>query len=81
MKEWGAQINLLNAKIENKGADMRIKYAKELDAVKAKQEEVLQKIKELDEATGENWEKVKNTADQILDDLKTGLNNALSRLK
>ncbi|MHB1564820.1 MAG: sll1863 family stress response protein [Leptospirillum sp.] len=81
MKEWSAQINLLNAKIENKGADMRIKYAKELDAVKAKQEEVLQKIKELDEATGENWEKVKNTADQILDDLKTGLNNALSRLK
>jgi len=81
MKEWGAQINLLNAKIENKGADVRLKYSKELDAVKAKQDEVIQKIKELDEATGESWEKVKVTADQILNDLKAGVNNAISRLK
>jgi methyl-accepting chemotaxis protein len=81
MKEWGAQINLLNAKVENKGADMKIKYSKELDALKAKQDEIAQKIKELDEAKVENWEKVKDTADQILADLKTGLSNAISRLK
>jgi methyl-accepting chemotaxis protein len=81
MKEWGAQINLLNAKVENKGADMKIKYSKELDALKAKQDEIAQKIKELDEAKVENWEKVKDTADQILADLKTGLANAISRLK
>jgi|UPI0002FD1B4C uncharacterized protein (DUF3084 family) len=81
IKEWNAQINLLNAKIENKGADMKLKYSKELDALKEKQDDVLQKIKELDESTTENWEKIKVTADQMLSDLKTGLNNAISRLK
>jgi uncharacterized protein (DUF3084 family) len=81
IKEWNAQINLLNAKIENKGADMKLKYSKELDALKGKQDEVLQKIKELDESSTENWEKIKVTADQMLSDLKTGLNNAISRLK
>ena len=81
IKEWNAQINLLNAKIENKGADLKLKYSKELDALKEKQDDVLQKIKELDESTTENWEKIKVTADQMLSDLKTGLNNAISRLK
>ena len=81
IKEWNAQINLLNAKIENKGADMKLKYSKELDALKEKQDDVLQKIKELDESTTENWEKIKVTADQMLSDIKTGLNNAISRLK
>jgi len=81
IKEWNAQINLLNAKIENKGADMKLKYSKELDALKGKQDEVLQKIKELDESSTENWEKIKVTADQMLSDLKAGLNNAISRLK
>ena len=41
IKEWNAQINLLNAKIENKGADMKLKYSKELDALKEKQDDVL----------------------------------------
>ncbi len=81
LKEWSAQISLINAKIENKGADMRLKYAKELDSVKEKQDEVIQKIKDLDQATEESWEKVKVTTDQILNDLKTGVNNILSKFK
>ena len=81
LKEWSAQISLMNAKIENKGADMRLKYAKELDSVKEKQDEVIQKIKDLDQSTEESWEKVKVTTDQILNDLKNGVNNILSKFK
>jgi len=37
LKEWGAQIDLLEAKLENVGADMKVKRAEELHELRAKQ--------------------------------------------
>jgi hypothetical protein len=37
MKEWSAQINLLEAKLDNAGADMKVRRAEELHALRARQ--------------------------------------------
>ncbi|MDO8811754.1 MAG: hypothetical protein Q7J38_06975 [Gallionella sp.] len=81
LKEWGAQIDLLEAKMENVGADMRIKRAEELQELRAKQHAASEKIKELGKASGEAWEQVKITADKIWDDLKVGVTEAHSKFK
>ena len=81
LKEWGAQIDLLEAKMENVGADMRIKRAEELQELLAKQHAASEKIKELGKASGEAWEQVKITADKIWDDLKVGVTEAHSKFK
>lgn len=81
LKEWSAQISLLAAKAENASADVKLKYALELDEIKAKQREVVQKMKELELSSGEAWEKLKVTADKVLDDLKTGISQAMSKFK
>lgn len=81
LKEWGAQIDLLEAKIENANADMKIKRAEELHELRAKQRAASEKMQELGKASGEAWEQVKMTADQIWEDLKAGIAAAHSRFK
>lgn len=81
LKEWGAQINLLEAKLENADADMKVKCAEELHELRAKQHAASEKMKELEKASGEGWEQVKETADKIWEDIKTGVANAHSKFK
>ena len=81
LKEWTAQINLLEAKAENAGADMKVMRAKKLHELRAKQHAASDKLKEMEKASGEAWEQVKKTADKIWDDLKAGIADAQSKFK
>lgn len=81
LKECSAQIDLLAAKTENAMADVKLKYAVELDALRAKQHAAAEKIKELEEAGGDAWMAVKQTADKVWDDLRAGLAGAVSKFK
>jgi recombinational DNA repair ATPase RecF len=81
LKEWSAQISLLEAKVENAGADMKVKRAEALHELRAKQRAASEKLKELEKASGEAWEQAKATADKIWDDLKAGVGDARSKFK
>jgi glycerol-3-phosphate cytidylyltransferase-like family protein len=81
LKEWSAQIDLLEAKVENAGADMKVKRTKQLHELRAKQRAATEKMKELGKASGAAWEQVKVTADKIWDDLKAGVADAQSKFK
>jgi len=81
LKEWGAQIDLLEAKAENVGADMKLKRAEALHELRAKQHAASEKMKELEKASGEAWEQVKETADKIWEDLKTAVADVHSKFK
>jgi DNA mismatch repair ATPase MutS len=81
LKEWSAQIDLLAAKSENAAAQVKLRYAEELDELRAKQQAAAEKIRELEEAGGDAWDTVKATADQVWDDLKNGLASAVSKFK
>jgi recombinational DNA repair ATPase RecF len=81
LKEWGAQINLMEAKLENVGADMQVKRAEQIKALRAQQQTASEKMKELGKASGDAWEQVKVTADKVWDDLKSGVADAHSKFK
>jgi hypothetical protein len=81
LNEWSAQINLLEAKMDNVAAEMRIMRAEDIHALRAKQHAAADKMKELGKASGEAWDQVKLTADKIWDDLKTGLTDAQKKFK
>lgn len=81
LKEWSAQIGLLEAKVEDASADMRIKHAEQLHELRAKQRAASEKMNELGKASGEAWQQAKITADQIWDDLKNGLAAAHAKFK
>jgi len=81
LKEWDAQVKLLEAKVENAGADIKVMRARKLQELRAKQRAASEKLTELEKASGEAWEHVKKTADKIWDDLKTGIADAHSKFK
>jgi hypothetical protein len=81
LKEWSAQIDLLAARAEDETADAKLKYAAELDSLRAKQHAAAEKMKELEEASGDAWGTVKDTAGEVWDDLRTGLASAVAKFK
>lgn len=81
LKEWTAQINLLEARIENAGAEMAVKRAEALQELRARQRVASEKMLELEKSTGEAWGQVKEAADKIWDDLKKGVADAHSKFK
>lgn len=81
LKEWNAQLSLMEAKLENVGADMRVKRAEQIQSLRKQQHSAAEKMQELGKASGEAWEEVKTTADKIWDDLKTGMADAHSKFK
>lgn len=81
LKEWGAQINLLAAKAASANADAKLKYAQDLDKLRDKQRQANAKMKELEEASGDAWDKVKSSADELWDDLKSGVSHTMDKFK
>lgn len=81
LKEWSAQINLLEAKMDNVAAEMKIMRAEDIHALRAKQHAAADQMKELGRSTGEAWEQVKLAADKMWGDFKNGLSDAQSKFK
>jgi hypothetical protein len=81
LKEWDAQINLLEARAGNAGADIKVSRAKAIHELRAKQRAASEKLNELGKASGAAWDQVKVTADKIWDELKTGVTEAHSKFK
>ena len=77
LQESKAQIDLLAAKAENAGADVK----QELDKLRDKQRVASEKLKAVEEAGDDAWEKVKDTTDKVVDDLKAGIANVVSYFK
>jgi chromosome segregation ATPase len=81
LNEWKAQIDLLEAKIQNSGADMRVNRAEELHELRGKWQAAAEKMHELEKSSGEAWEQVKETAEKIWEDLKVGVTSAHDKFK
>lgn len=81
LKEWSAEIDLFEARVENADADVRVRRAEELDTLRAKQRSALEKMRDLEKASGEAWDQVKTTADKMWEDLKAGVAEARAKFK
>lgn len=81
LKVWGAQINVIEAKAEKAGAQLRLKRDEEILDLRAKYHLATEKMRELEKSSGEAWTQIKETADIVWLDLKTGLAAVQSKFK
>ncbi|MHB8353063.1 MAG: sll1863 family stress response protein [Burkholderiales bacterium] len=81
LKEWNAQINLLEAKVANAAADIKVKRSEDLQALRIKQRAASEQMKALGKSSGEAWDHLTLTADKIWEDLKSGITEAQSKFK
>jgi GTP-binding protein EngB required for normal cell division len=81
LKEWGAQVNLLETKIDHLTADMKIMRAEEIQALLAKRHSAKDKMTELSKSSGENRDRIRASIDLMWADLKSGLTEAQKKFK
>ena len=81
LKEWSAQINLLEAKVANAAADVKVKRTEDLQALRVKQRAASEHMTAMGKASGAAWDHLMLTADKIWDDLKNGIAEAHSKFK
>ncbi|WP_446811348.1 coiled coil domain-containing protein [Methylomonas sp. 2BW1-5-20] len=81
LREWSAQIDQLTAETEKAAALAKLNYGEDLSALRAKKQLANQKLQELEATSSEGWESLKDTADNVWDDLRIGLADAVAKFK
>jgi hypothetical protein len=71
-----AKLLELKAHVKNSTADVRIKYAKLSDDLEHRYETTKSKLKELNDAGDEAWEKLKGGVEHAWKDLKQAIHEA-----
>jgi hypothetical protein len=81
LKEWSADIDLLNAKADKTRAEVKIEYYKMIETLQGKQDGARMKLKELKTAGDDAWEDIKAGAENVWTEVKTAFQSAASRFK
>ena len=74
--EYKNKIDQLQAEAENLGGDAKEKAEQELTALRQKQDEVSEKLKELSSSGGKAWEQLKSGIDAAIEDLDNAYKKA-----
>jgi archaellum component FlaC len=81
LKEWGAKIEEVKAKAEMSKTELKVKYEKQIEELRAKQDVVQQRLQELKESGEEAWEGLKAGVEKSLEELKGTLDRTVLALK
>jgi multidrug resistance efflux pump len=81
LDEWRAEIDKLRAKAEQADADARIRYQKEIDQLRAMQDDAVSKLERLRRASDDAWLDVKIGLDNAWESFNTALKSAAARFK
>ena len=76
MKEMKAKMQMFEANAEKAGADMRIKYEKNLNDWKSRFKDVEMKLDKLSDTAEENWNDIRSNIDETMSELSNTIENA-----
>jgi predicted nuclease with TOPRIM domain len=79
INEWSAKIEELKAKADKAGAGAKAEVQSQMEKMWAMLEAARDKLKELEGAGAGKWEKVKESSEKTLDDLKQSWENVKRR--
>ena len=79
--QWNSDIDGLQAKAGKMGADTKAELQKRVDELRAKRQELEEKIMPIQKAGGEAWEDLKGGTNQALKALGDAVTAAKSRFK
>ena len=81
LQDWNILVSLLAEKVENAAADVKLRYTQEFGAIKTTQREAANKIKELENTSGDAWKTAKDAANKGLRSFGSGLAKAIEDFK
>lgn len=77
--EWDVQIDLLKEKRENATPEAKINYSEDIAVLQLKRNLAAEKLQKISVASGDEWEELKNGAEQIWSEVKGLLRNAVRK--
>jgi hypothetical protein len=81
LKEWSAEIALLNAKADKSIAVAKVEYYKTIETLQGKQDTARMKLQELSAAGDDAWEDLKTGAENVWTEVKTAFQGAATKFK
>lgn len=81
LDQWAAEIDKLQAKAAEAGADARVEYQRQVDELRDKQKDARAKLDELDDAGGDAWEDLKGGIEKAWEDLGSAVSAARERFR
>ena len=76
IKEMKAKMQMLEAQAEKAGADMRIKYEKNLNDWKSRFDNIDMRLNKLSDSSEDAWEEIRTGIDKTMDELNNAIDNA-----
>ena len=76
MVEWDVQIDQLRDKAENATNEAKAEYAKTISALQLKRDQAAEKLQGVAMTSTDEWEDIKEGAEQIWDEIKDLLTHA-----
>ncbi|MCB5184535.1 hypothetical protein LG201_04890 [Methylobacillus gramineus] len=70
LDEWSADIDVLEAKVRQADAELRIKYDEQVIVLKEKRDEAKVKLAEVQSSAGEAWQELKKGSDEAWETIK-----------
>jgi len=81
MVEWDVQLDLLKEKAESATPEEKFEYSNAIAALQLKRDEAAVKLQGIATASDDEWEELKTGAEQIWDEVRALLRNAITRTK
>jgi len=79
--EWSAKIEVLKAKAEKAGADVKVDYQKTIEDLQKKKTNAKQKLQELHTASDDAWEDLQDGLKGAWSSFGAAIESAVSRFK
>jgi hypothetical protein len=80
MVEWDAQINQLKIKATSAMPETRLEYSNAIAALKVKRDEAALKLQGISAASDSEWEDLKTGTEQVWEDVRTMLRDAIMKI-
>ncbi|HDP80866.1 MAG TPA: hypothetical protein ENN21_08495 [Spirochaetes bacterium] len=80
LKEWDAELQILQAKVDRVGADARVKYLEKVQELKQKRGELQERARQIKDSAAESWESLTDGLESSWSQLKSGLKSALDSI-
>jgi hypothetical protein len=81
MVEWDNQIDMLKDKAESATPEAKSDYSNAIAALQLKRDEAAAKLQGISAASDEEWEELKSGTEQVWDEVRTILRDAIMKIK
>jgi uncharacterized coiled-coil DUF342 family protein len=78
---WSAEISRLEAAARESTANAKLEYLRQVDGLRQKRDEVLEKLAEIRSASTEAWEELKDGVERVWQDIDNTIESTKSALR